>query len=812
MRADLQRSRPPPAAAERAMMSADGLTGTGIGQPVRRKEDARLLTGKGRFSDDLSLPGQAIAYVLRSPHAHARIHAITTSEASKARGVVAVFTHVDLAADSVGNIPGDFKTRNPTAAREATPEPPLVNRDGSDIPDSPFPLLARDRVRFVGQAVAFVVAETLEAAKDAAELIDVDYETLEAVAGTRAAAEPGAPRLWDHMASNVCLDAEFGNASATDAAFRRAHHVTRFSTHVSRVTGVPMEPRAAVGVWDLETGRITLHAGSGGVVRQKRELAEILGLPQESVRVVAHDIGGNFGTKNSFYPEFALVCWASRRLGRPVKWTAERSECFLSDYQGRDMAFDAEIALDKEGRILAVRSENLSNLGAYAATMVPLRKGMTLMNGVYAIPAVHVRGRAVLSNTMPTTPYRSAGRPEAMYVIERLIDLAAAETGHDPIALRRKNLIQPAQLPYDNGLGLTYDSGLYEKVMDEALALGDWAGFPARKEEARTRGKLRGIGFANYIEVTMGAPIERAELIVRPEGVVDVVVGTLSSGQGHETSFTQCVSDWLGVSHGNVRLVQGDTDIVKAGGGSHSGRSMRMAGFVMGRASEAVVAKAKRIAAVVLEAAPDAIDYSNGMFTARGTNRSAHLFELAAAAVSRSDLPDDLTGPLQAAHQEHFRQAAFPYGAHVCEVEIDPDTGVVALAGYAAVDDVGRAINPLILHGQAHGGIVQGVSQILWEHCCYDVETAQLLSATFMDYAMPRADVLPRFATGISEVPAPGNPLGIRAGGEGGTTPALAVVVNAIVNSLSEFGIRHIEMPATPERVWRAIHDAKANL
>jgi carbon-monoxide dehydrogenase large subunit len=690
------------------------------------------------------------------------------------------------------------------------PDVVLVDRSGEKIYDSPYDLLAADRARFAGQSVAMVVADSIGAAKDGIDAIVVDYEPLPAVTGTREAARADAPRLWEHAPSNVCLDAEHGDKAATDAAFARAAHVVRLDTWISRVTGVPMEPRTAVGAYDPATQRYTLYAGSGGTNRQQREIAGILNVPLASVRVVAYDIGGNFGTKNSLFPEFPLVCWAAKKLGRPVKWTCERSEAFLSDYQGRDLVSETELALDAEGRFLALRGTNLSNLGGHAASIVPLRKGIGIMTGLYRIPVSYFRALAVLSNTPSTIPYRSAGRPEAMFVIERLIELAALQTGMNAIELRRKNLIPAAALPYTNAAGVTYDSGEYERSMDLCLQLADWKGFPARREESRRRGKLRGIGFANYIEMTMGFPREWTEISVLPEGKVEIAIGTLSSGQGHETSFAQCVSEWLGVPWEDIRLVQGDTDRVPVGGGSHSGRSMRFAGIIMGKASEKVIDRGRRIAAHLLEAAPSDIEFARGRFAVKGTDRSVGLFDVARAAETLQALPDELKGRLAAEHDEQFTAGGYPYGAQVCEVEIDPDTGVLKIVNYAAVDDVGRAINPLILDGQTHGAIVQGAGQALQEQCHYDPESGQLLSGSFMDYTMPRADQFPFFATELMEVPSPSNALGVRAGGEGGTTPALAVVINAVVNALSEYGVKHMEMPATPQKIWRAIQEGRS--
>jgi aerobic carbon-monoxide dehydrogenase large subunit len=773
---------------------------TGIGHSVRRKEDARLLTGRGRYSDDFTLPEQAYGAVVRSPHAHARILAVDTKAASAMPGVLAVLTGADALADGLACIP------HPAAAG-TPPDIVLHNRDGSPVPVAPHPILPGDRVRHVGTAVAFVIAETIAAAKDAAEKVVVEYEPLPAVTAALAAVEPGAPRLYDEM-PNIMIDAEVGDAEATAAAFARAAHVTRIDTWINRVTGVPMEPRAAVGSYDPVSGRYTLYAGSGGIVRQKKELSAILGVPLESVRVIAHEIGGNFGTKNSFFPEFALVTWGSRKVGRPVKWTCERHEAFVSDYMGRDLMVSAELALDADGRFLALRSKNLSNVGAHSGSYVPLVKGVGLATAGYRIPTAHIDARAVLSTTMCTIPYRSAGRPEIIYVIERLIDKAAQEHGFDRVALRRRNLIPPSAFPYKNPQGITYDNGSYRAVMESALKLGDWNGFKKRRTASRKRGRLRGIGLCCYLETTGGYPRERADVTVHPHGRVDVVVGTLSSGQAHETTFAQCVAEWLGVPFDDVYVDESDTDIVKEGGGSHSARSMRLAGIVMGKASDAIIEKGRRIAAHILETAVEDIGFAAGRFTVIGTDRSVGLFDVARAAADGKAVPQELAGVLTASCDETIKQLGFPYGAHVCEVEIDPHTGRVHLVGYTAVDDVGRAINPMVVDGQTHGGAAQGIGQAICELCAYDAD-GQLLSASFMDYAMPRADMLPSFTTEISEVLTPTNKLGVRGAGEGGTTGALGAVVNAVVDALAEFGVTHIDMPVTPERVWRAIQQAK---
>ena len=768
-----------------------------IGEPIVRKEDAELLTGQGRFSDDVNLPGQAYAVMVRSPHAHARIRGIDVAAAMAVPGAIAVLTGADAIKDGLKPIP-----HRPILG---PPDIALGKRDASDKFLSSHRVLPTDKARFAGEAVAMVVADSLGAAKDAAERVTVDFEPLPAVSETINAIAPDAPLVWDEARSNVCVDAEVGDAAATALAFEQAAHIVTLQTWVQRVTGVPLEPRAAVGSHDRATGRTTLYAGSGGVVRQKHELASVLGVPADRIRVVSGDVGGNFGTRNAFYPEFALVAWASRRIGRPIKWTCERHEAFLSDYQGRDLFVEAELALDAEGRFLALRGSNISNVGAHTVSFVPLTKGVSVMSSIYRIPAAWVRARAVMSNTPPTNPYRSAGRAEVMFVMERLIDLAALTHGFDRLELRRRNLIRADAMPYTNPLGLTYDSGEYERAMASALALGRWDDFPQRRRAAARSGKRRGIGIANYIEFTTGAPREWTKITVLPEGRVDVAIGTLSSGQGHRTSFAQLVTDWLGVPFDCVNLIQGDTDIVPVGGGSHSGRSMRLAGIVIGNASDALIARAKRIAAHVLEAAEHDIEFSRGNFLVKGTDRSIGIFDVAREALGRNDLVGELSGPLAAESDETVTVGGCPYGSHVCEVEVDLELGTVEIVGYAAVDDVGRAVNPRILHGQTHGAIAQGIGQALNEGCVYDRISAQLLSGSFMDYAIPRACDLPSFATEISEVPARNNPLGVRAGGEGGTTPALAAVVNAIVDALKEFGVSHLEMPVTPERVWRVM-------
>ena len=773
----------------------------GIGRSAHRREDPRLLTGQGRFADDVSVPGQAFGVMVRSPHGHARLLGVDKSEALAMPGALAVLTGADYVADGLQPI-------RHAAAAQSPPDIRLLHTDGTTGFMPPQYPLATDKVRFVGEAVALVVAGTLAAAKDAAERVRIEYEVLPASADGRSMAKAGAPLLWQEQGSNLALDSTTGDKAAADAAFARAAHVVRLQTRVPRVTGVPMEPRAVVAVPDRAGGRVTLYAGGGGVVRPRNDLAQMLGLPVEGLRIVAGDVGGNFGTRNAIYPEFPLVVWAARRLGRPVKWTAERQECFLSDCHGRDLSVEAELALDAEGNFLALRTTNLSNLGAYAITFVPLTKGTELMSSIYHVPAAAARACAVLSNATPSSAYRSAGRPEVMFVTERLIDLAARAGGFDRVALRRRNLIPPKALPYRNPFGMTYDSGLYEALLDRTLAMADWDGFPTRRIAARARGRHRGIGLGTYVESQSGAPYERGELTVHAEGTVEIVIGTLASGQGHETAFAQLAAEWLGVPLDCVRLTTGDTDRVLVGGGTHSGRSLRHAATTLNQAALEIRRKGQRIAAHLLEAAEADLVFGAGRFIVAGTDRSVDLFAVARAARDRRDLPQDLQGPLAGAGEVESRVSSFPHGWHVCEVEVDPETGVVEIVRYTAVDDVGRAVNPLILHGQTHGGIAQGMGEALLEECVYDPTTGQLLAGSFLDYAMPRADALPSFITGISEVPSTTHPLGFRGGGEGGITPALAVIVNAIVDALAELGVSHVEMPATPQRVWQAIRAA----
>jgi len=774
----------------------------GIGKPVRRREDSRFPTGAGKYADDMSMPGQAYAYVVRSPHAHARIVGIDVGPAAGMPGVLAVLTGRDAAEDGLPPIPQRPVPANPH-------EVPLKSRDGSPFLIAPHPVLALGKTRYVGEPVAVVVAETLCQAMDAAERLAIEYELLPAVVRSADALALGAPLVWEEHGTNLCVDSETGDKAATELAFAEAVHVVRLKTAINRVTGVPMELRAAVGIYDQTTARYTVYTSAGGgVVRQRDDIAAVLSVPAAAVRVVSGDVGGNFGIRNNTCPEFALVAWAARRIGCPVKWSCERRDAFASDFHGRDLTAEAELALDEQGRFLAIRAVNTSNLGGSAITFVPLAKGIAVSSGLYDIPCSYMRGSAAVTNTSPTSAYRSAGRPEVVFILERLIDIACRRHGFDRLETRRRNLVTPEAMPYRNPLGLVYDSGDYPASLRRAAELGAWVGFEGRRAEARRRGRCRGIGIAASIELNTGAPRERAEIAIDPAGVIELVLGTMAAGQGHETSFAQVISEWLGVEPNQVRLVTGDSDRVLAGGGSASARSMRLGSWVIAKAADAIVDKGRRIAGVMLEAAAEDIEFAQQRFVIKGTDRGVGLFDVAAAAFG-DGIPSDLRGPLMGISDETMSIPSYAYTCAVCEVEVDPETGVIEVVRYASVDDCGRAVNPLLIHGQSHGGIAQGIGQALWEACVYDPRSGQLLSGSFLDYAIPRADLLPAFDTEISEVPSTTNPLGMRGGSEGGITPGLAAVANAIVDALAEFGVEHIELPATPERVWNAIRTAR---
>ena len=767
-----------------------------IGQPVPRKEDLRFVAGKGQYADDFNVDGQAYAVMVRSPYSHAVIRSIDCRAALAIPGVVAVLTGADFIADKLNPIPNKTFSVHPA-------EVPLANTDGTpafNIPDYPLPA---DKARFVGEPIAMVVAESVAIAKDGADQVIIDYKPLSSVSFTVAAADPGAPRVRDEHPSNICIDAKVGEAELTEIAFHKAAHIAKVKTWIPRVAGSPMEPRAATGEYDPTANRYTIHTCSGSTLRLRRDLSLVLNVPEPNVRLVIRDVGGNFGTRGAIFAEQPLVAWAARQVGRPVKWTSERSELLLSDYQGRDLAVEAELALDQDGNFLAMRGSNIGNLGSHTGNFSMVQKGVEIMSSIYRMPTAHFRARVVLSHTAPTRPYRSSGRPEVIYVMERLIDIAARQTGFDRAELRLRNLVSQSELPYKNPFGMIYDSGDYIGVMRRALQLADWDGFDARKAEARARGKYRGIGIANYVDTATGIPREKAKIKVHPDGSADLLIGTVSSGQGHETSFAQLIHEWLGLPFDKVRLITGDTDIIDVGGGTHSGRGMRLGSIVIWHASNGIIEKGKRVVSLLLQKDPAAISFSDGTFIAG--DQVMNLAEVAAAMSARADLPPDFRGPLIGECDKIVSEAAFPYGCHVAEVEIDPELGLVKIVHHTAVDDVGRAVNPLIIHGQTHGGIAQGIGQALLEHCYYDASTGQMLSGSFMDYSMPRADVFPFFTTDVSEVPSTTHPLGMRPAGEGGTTPALAVVINAIVDALADFGVRHMEMPATPERIWRAI-------
>jgi carbon-monoxide dehydrogenase large subunit len=774
------------------MTAASG--GQGIGASVRRFEDRRLLTGQGCYADDFNLPGQAHAAFARTDQIHARIQSIDTRAAAAMPGVLAVLSGADYRADGL----------RPLIAQGNPKDVALRNRDGSPILYPPIDPLAIDKVRRVGEAVAMIVARTPAQALDAAERVQVDYEILPAVVDPLAALQPGAPLLWDHAPNNLCIDDQKGDPEAVAAAFANAAHVTRLDVVNNRVTGVPMEPRAAIGDHDAASGLHVLYAGGQGVNRFQRDLSAAFDLPLNDFRVVSRDVGGGYGTRNSLYPEFALVVWAARRLGRPVKWTGTRSEMALGDYAGRDLMTRAELALDARGRFLAMRTENIANLGTHALSFVPIARGPTVTTGLYDIPLADVVTKGVWTNTTPVTAYRGAGRPEATFVLERIVDLAADEMGLDRIELRRRNLIPDAALPYANALGVTYDSGRFQHGQDMALALSDWDGFAARARGPAARSRLLGIGLANYVETATGWPLERAVMTVLPEGRLDLVIGSQSSGQGHETTFRQIGAQFLGVPYDRVDFRFGDTDFVKDGSGSHSARTMRVGGHLFSQTRDEIVERGKAIAAHVLECAAADIRFADGRFFVSGTDRSIGLFDAARAAEGAA-MPDDLRGPLRAVARIDRPMPAYPNGCHVAEVEIDPDTGAVALTRYAAVDDVGTIVNPMIVEGQVHGGIAQGVGQALWEKIAYDQDTGQLLSGSFMDYVLPRADDFPPFAVAHNEVPTPTNLMGAKGGGEGGTTPAPAAVVNAIVHALAGYRVTHLDMPVTPEKIWRII-------
>ena len=765
----------------------------GIGQSVTRFEDVRLLKGEGRYLNDVNLPGQAHAVVLRSPHAHARIRAIDVDRALKAPGVLAVLTGADVERDGLGTMKMTLRRKRP---------------DGTPMFAPPHRGLSQERVRYVGDPIAFVIAETLAQAKDAADLVQVDYDPLPSVTST-AAAGPGSATVWDECPDNVSNVYEAGDKAAVEAAFARAVHVVRRRYVITRVHAQYMEPRGALGVYDPGEDRYTLYADVQYPHRVRNALASmVFQIPEHQIRVIAGDIGGGFGTKGWQYPEHRLVLWAARKLGRPVKWACERHEAIPADEHARDNISDAELALDAEGRFLALRVRTIANLGAYISSdrnLLASFSNVVTLVGVYTIPAAHVQVTGVLSNCNSTAPYRGAGRPEAIYVLERLIDDAARDLGLDRLKLRRMNIIPGSAMPYRTCLGVTYDCGEFEKGMDEALALADVAGFPARREESRRRGKLRGLGIVNAIERAAAPGLEYAEIRFNPSGTAMVLMGSKNQGQGHETIFKQIAHEKLGLDPREVRYIDGDTDRVAFGIGSMGSRSTVIGGTALSMAADKLIAKGRKIAARLLEAAEPDIVFADGRFAVKGTDRAVVLKEVARAAFQLDKLPAGVEPGFYETGTFSPPADTYPNGCHVCEVEIDADTGEVALVRYAVVDDVGTVINPLTLKGQIHGGIAQGVGQALMEQVVYDPESGQLLTSSFMEYGMPRADTFCDIAVASNTVPTKLNPLGAKGAGEAGTVGALPVVINAVMDALATVGVRDFDMPATSDRVWQAI-------
>jgi carbon-monoxide dehydrogenase large subunit len=768
-----------------------------IGQALPRKEDVRLLQGQGRYTDDVNLPGQAHAVIVRSRHAHGIIKNIATAEARAMPGVLGVYTGADLNAAGFGMLKCVIA---------------FPNRDGSPMKKPVRHALATDRVRFVGDPVAFVVAETAAQAKDAAEAVTVDIDPLPAVTSARAAAASGAPQLYDDVPGNVALDYHYGDADQVAAAFARAAHVTRLTLVNNRVVVSAMEPRSALALFDAADQRWTLHVGCQGVHGLKNQLAnDILGVPPAKVRVLTGNVGGSFGMKASAYPEYVCLFHAARLHGRPIKWTDERSESFVSDQHGRDHEFIGELALDAAGNFLATRFTGYGNMGGFLATVAPLMGTMNIVKnsvGVYKTPLVEVSTKCVFTNTTPVSAYRGAGRPEGNYFMERLVDTAAAELHVDRVELRRRNHIHPEQMPYKAPSGSVYDSGDFTTLLERAIKLADWSGFDKRRAESKARGKLRGIGIGNYLEVTAPPGKEMGGIRFENDGSVTIITGTLDYGQGHATPFAQVLSEKLGIPFERIRLLQGDSDELLVGGGTGGSKSMATSGGAIVEASTKVVEQGKQIAAFLLEAAAVDIEFKDGRFTIAGTDRSIGIMELADKLRAGVSLPKDIAPSLDVKHISEGAPSAYPNGCHVAEVEIDPDTGVTQVVKYTMVNDFGILINPMLVEGQAHGGIVQGIGQALMERTAYDGD-GQLLTGSYMDYAVPRASDAPNFQFASHPVPATSNVLGVKGCGEAGCAGALPSVMNAVVDALSAYGIPHIDMPATPQRIWQAIQAAR---
>lgn len=763
-----------------------------------RLEDVRLLTGRGRFTDDLRPSAAAVAYVLRSPHAHAEIRAIDLEAALALPGVLAILTGADVLADGLGAIPCVSRPRS---------------ADGhvQDIIEPPHLALATDRVRFTGDAVALIVAETLAQAKDAAERIEIDYAPLPAVTDTAGAGDAAAPQLWPQAPGNRSFTYEIGDPAAADAAMAQASHVTRQRLVISRVSANPMEPRNAIGAYDATSGRYTLTTGHQTPHQMRSVLAKfIFKVGEDKMRVISPDVGGGFGLKGGLFREQILVLWAARRLGRPVAWQADRSESLLSDDHARDNVVDVELGLNADGKFLALRVHSLASLGAYVALRGahPPTNNLGSLSGVYVLPAIYAKAEGLFSNTAPTSSYRGAGRPEATYMLERIIDIAAAEMGLDRLEIRRRNVIPAAAMPYDTGFLFTYDTGDFARNMTLAADAADWQGFPARRAAAKAAGKLRGIGIANCIEQAggpYGAPWEEyADLRFQPDRTIEILVGTMSNGQGHETVFADLLAAKFGIARERLRLVQGDTDKVKMGRGSFGSRSMMTAGSAVSLVGDATLAKMARIAAHKLGVAAADMRFADGRFAARGTNRTL-TFDEAVAAANEADLPADLAGGLDGGAIFKPPEPSYPNGCHVCEIEIDPESGTLEILNYVVADDVGTVLNHGMVVGQVLGGVAQGIGQALMEQVSYDADSGQLLTGSFTDYAMPRASNVPRLAVLANVVPSTTNPLGVKGAGEAGVIGAIPAVIGAVVDALAPYGVTHLDMPATPEKIWKLI-------
>ena len=764
----------------------------GIGQPVRRREDKRFVTGAGCFTDDINLPGQAYGHILRSPHAHARIRAIDVRAAKAAAGVLGVYTIEDLDADGYGEIPTQAK---------------VPGRAGSEMFAPTRPILARGVVRYVGNPVAYVVADSPAQAKDAAELIEIDYEDLPSVTDPREADKPGAPLLYPEHRSNLCVHWESHEPAAVDAAFAKAAKIVTLDFVNNRVVGSPMEPRVAIGEWHPETESYTLTSPTQGVIRVQNSLSSnVLKVPKEKLRVISPDVGGGFWLRGKTFPESALVLFAAKHLGRPVKWLADRQETFLCDVHGRDHITHGEMAFDAEGRILGLRMTTLANAGAHLSDNGPrvhTMAGARIAGTVYNVPAMQLRVKVMFTNTVPVCAYRGAGRPEICYQMERMLDQGAAAFGIGRDEIRRRNFILPEALPYKNQIGMVIDSGHFRETMEKSLTKADWSGFPRRRDEAKLRGKLRGIGLGYYIEASGGQPTEQAIVKVTPDGRIELTMGTFSHGQGHETAFSQIVSQKLGVPFDLIDFRQGDTDFVKVGNGTGGSRSSQMGGVSTARACDQVIEKAKRIAAHVLEAAAADIAYRGGAFEVVGTDLKLTLREVARLAQDAAKLPEGETPGLdETCLYKRPTECNFPNGAHVAEVEIDAETGLVEVVKYTAVDDCGVLINPMLVAGQVHGGVGQGLGQAVLENTAYDRESGQFLAGSFMDYAMPRAEDFPSIDVDFNPVRNPSNELGVKGIGEGGACGAPPSIVSAVADAL---GLAHVDMPLTSETVWRAM-------